>query len=496
MPSKVILKFKISVVTLSCRSLTIRTIGDIMTEVQLIEHWNKCLDIIRDNVSGTAFKTWFASTKPESFSNNVLTIFVPSSFVYEYIEEHYVDLLSKAIYRIFGQNTQLNYRVLTDRQNQITVDQESVKRPSSTPQLQHKVANTAPGSITVAPQDLDPMLKSSYSFENFIEGISNKLPRSAAESIALNPGKTIFNPLFLYGASGVGKTHLANAIGLKTKELYPEKRVLYISAHLFKVQYTDSVRKNTLNDFINFYQSIDVLIIDDIQEFVGVEKTQNTFFHIFNHLHQNGKQLIMTCDRPPVMLQGIEERLITRFKWGLTAEIERPNLELRRNILAEKVRRERIVLSPNVLEYIAENVTDSVRELEGILISLMAHSTVYGRAIDMSMAERVISKAVRIVEKELTVEDIIHSTCEYYHIKDDSIYSSSRKRDIVLARQMSMYLTHKHLPNMSLSRIGQCIGSKDHSTVLHACRTIEEQIKMDKSIESAIEDIEVKMKSR
>ena len=467
-----------------------------MNENNLNELWKRCLDIIADNVPATAFKTWFSNTKPASYAGNVLTIFVPSQFVYEYIEEHFVDLLSSAIYRIFGNTTQLNYRILTDGQNQLTVDQESVKRPSNTPQEQQKSTNQAPSSIAVPVQDLDPMLKSNYSFENFIEGLSNKLPRTAAESIALKPGKTVFNPLFLYGASGVGKTHLANAIGLKVKELYPEKRVLYVSAHLFKVQYTDSVRKNTLNDFINFYQSIDVLIIDDIQEFVGVEKTQNTFFHLFNHLHQNGKQLIMTCDRPPIMLQGIEDRLITRFKWGLTAEIERPNLELRRSILADKIRRESISLDPNVLEYIAENVTDSVRELEGILISLMAHSTIYGRDIDMGMAERVISKAVRIVEKVVTIEDIVRSTCDYFHVKEDTIFTSSRKRDIVLARQMAMFLTHKHLPNLSLAKIGQQIGSKDHSTVLHACRTIEEQLGVDKAVQLAIEDIEAKFKER
>lgn len=471
-----------------------------MTETQLTELWGKCLDIIRDNLpSETAFNTWFASTRPASYAGNVLTIYVPSQFVYEYIEEHYVNLLSAAIYRVFGNDTQLNYRVLVvaDEKEPGMIEQPATpKRTVKIQPTEQKSGNKTPGNITVPAQDLDPMLRSNYSFDNFIEGLSNKLPRAAAESIAQKPGKTVFNPLFLYGASGVGKTHLANAIGLKVKELYPEKRVLYVSAHLFKVQYTDSVRKNTLNDFINFYQSIDVLIIDDIQEFVGVTKTQNTFFHIFNHLHQNGKQLIMTCDRPPVMLQGIEERLITRFKWGLTAEIERPNLDLRRNILADKVRREGISVTPNVLEYIAENVTDSVRELEGILISLMAHSTIYGRDIDLAMAERVISKAVRVNEKEITVEDIVHSTCEYYHIKDESIYSSSRKRDIVLARQIAMYLTHKHLPNLSLARIGQQIGSKDHSTVLHACRTIEEQLEVDKAIEGAIEDIEVKIKSR
>ena len=467
-----------------------------MTETQLTELWGKCLGIIRDNVPGTAFNTWFSNTKPASYKAGVLTIFVPSQFVYEYIEAHYVDLLGAAIYRTFGEGTQLNYRVLTDRQNQLTVDQESEKKPAKPVVEQKKGDNVGPGAIAVPVQDLDPMLRSNYSFDNFIEGLSNKLPRAAAESIAQKPGKTVFNPLFLYGASGVGKTHLANAIGLKVKELYPEMRVLYVSAHLFKVQYTDSVRKNTLNDFINFYQSIDVLIIDDIQEFVGVEKTQNTFFHIFNHLHQNGKQLIMTCDRPPVMLQGIEDRLITRFKWGLTAEIERPNLELRRSILADKMRREGIVMAPSVLEYVAENVTDSVRELEGILISLHAHSALYGREIDLALAERVISKAVRVVEKEVTIEDIVRHTCEYYHVKDESIYTSSRKRDIVLARQVAMYLTHKHLPNLSLARIGQCIGSKDHSTVLHACRTIEDLIGVDKAVGLAIEGIEAKMKAR
>lgn len=467
-----------------------------MTESQLIELWSKCLDVIRDNIPEPAFKTWFADTKPASYVNKVLTIFVPSQFVYEHIEDNYVDLLGAVIYRVFGAGTQLNYRILTDRQNKLTVDQVSDKPLAKPVVEQKKSSNVTPDSVPVPVQDLDPMLRSNYSFENFIEGLSNRLPRAAAESIAMKPGKTVFNPLFLYGTSGVGKTHLANAIGLKVKELYPEKRVLYVSAHLFKVQYTDSVRKNTVNDFINFYQSIDVLIIDDIQEFVGVEKTQNTFFHIFNHLHQNGKQLIMTCDRPPVMLQGIEDRLITRFKWGLTAEIERPNLELRRSILADRVRREGIALDTNVLEYIAEHVTDSVRELEGILISLHAHSALYGREIDLALAERVISKAVRVVEKELTIEDIVHATCEYYHVKDESIYASSRKRDIVLARQMAMYLTHKHLPNLSLARIGQCIGSKDHSTVLHACRTIEDQIGVDKAVELAVEDIEAKMKSQ
>lgn len=467
-----------------------------MTEKELIGQWDKCLAIIKDNISSEAYETWFVCIKPASFSNNTLTLFVPSYYVREQLEENYLNLLGLTIRRIFGNQTMLNYRILMDIESQATIDQPSptTKHEQIAPTI--KSNNQSPKTIAVAPQDLDPMLKANYTFDNFIEGLSNKLPLAAADNIARNPGKTIFNPLFLYGASGVGKTHLANAIGLRVKELYPHLRVLYVSAHLFKIQYTDSVRKNTLNDFLYFYQTIDVLIIDDIQEFVGVEKTQNTFFHIFNHLHQNGKQLIMTCDRPPVMLQGIEERLITRFKWGLTAEIEKPNLELRRNILLTKVKQENIAISDDALEYIALNVTDSVRELEGILISLMAHATIYGRDIDLAMTERVISKAVRIVKKEINVDDVVRNTCNHYHVEEEAIFSTSRKRDIVLARQVAMYLSQKHIPNISLSKIGQHIGSKDHSTVLHACRIIKEQLAYDKSLQVAIESIEKKLTTR
>ena len=462
-----------------------------MNENNLNELWKRCLDIIADNVPATAFKTWFSNTKPASYAGNVLTIFVPSQFVYEYIEEHFVDLLSSAIYRIFGNTTQLNYRILTDGQNQLTVDQESVKRPSNTPQEQQKSTNQTPGSIAVPVQDLDPMLKSNYSFENFIEGLSNKLPRTAAESIALKPGKTVFNPLFLYGASGVGKTHLANAIGLKVKELYPEKRVLYVSAHLFKVQYTDSVRKNTLNDFINFYQSIDVLIIDDIQEFVGVEKTQNTFFHIFNHLHQNRKQLILTSDRAPIMLQGMEERMLTRFKWGLVAEMEKPDKELRKNILINKIHRDGLSIPENVINYIAENVNESVRELEGIINSLLAQSILLKREIDMDLAERIVRKTVRIIEsKPLTIEEIVDKVCEHYKLDVSVLNSKSRKREVVQVRQIAMFLVKKHT-EISTSKIGHFIGNRDHATVLHACKIVKDLVEVDKDIKAEIEEIEM-----
>ena len=454
--------------------------------------WNKCLEIIRDNVSEATFTTWFADITPLRYEGNTLTIQVKSNFVYEFLEGNYVDLLRSTLFKVMGNGTQLMYSILTDKDNNLSVE---VSTDSSNQRNggSRNSGNSAPKSMQEVVQELDSMLINRYTFDNYVEGISNRLSRSVAMSVADKPGRA-FNPLFIHGSSGVGKTHLINAIGVKIKELHPELRVLYVSAHLFQVQYTDSILQKNFNDFMRFYQSIDVLIIDDIQEFAGLQKTQNAFFHIFNHLHLNGKQLIMTSDRSPMQLKGMEERLITRFKWGLTAEIERPNIELRRNILANKVRRENIVLSPDVLEYIAANVTDSVRELEGILISLMAHSTIYGREIDLPMAERVISKAVRIEEKEVTVEDIVHNTCEHYHLKDESIYTNSRKRDIVQARQIAMYLTHKHLPNLSLARIGQQIGSRDHSTVLHACRTIEEQLAVNKVLQSAVEEIESKIK--
>ena len=309
-----------------------------MIENDHVVLWGRCLNLIRDNVPETTFKTWFEPIVPLKYEDKALTIGVPSPFFYEFLEEKFVDLLRAALYKEIGEGTQLMYCILTDKTNHITVNMEGSKRSSALPtQTVIRDGNKAPNPMQApAPQDLDPHLNPNYNFENFIKGNSNEFSRTVGETVAKNPAKT-FNPLFLYGPSGVGKTHLTNAIGTRIKELYPEKRVLYVSAHLFQVQYTDSVRTNHFNDFISFYQTIDVLIIDDIQEFAGVTKTQNTFFHIFNHLHQNGKQLILTSDRAPVMLQGMEERLLTRFKWGLVAELEKPDVELRKNILRNKI---------------------------------------------------------------------------------------------------------------------------------------------------------------
>jgi chromosomal replication initiator protein len=346
-----------------------------------------------------------------------------------------------------------------------------------------------------APQDLDPHLNPNYNFENFILGSSNEFSRTVGETVAKNPAKT-FNPLFLYGPSGVGKTHLTNAIGTRIKELYPEKRVLYLSAHLFQVQYTDAVRTNHTNDFFNFYQTIDVLIIDDIQEFAGMTKTQQTFFHIFNHLHQNGKQLILTSDRAPVMLQGMEERMLTRFKWGLVTELEKPDTELRKNILRNKIHREGLGIPENVIEYIAENVNESVRELEGIITSLLAQSILFKREIDIDLAQRIIKKSVRINEnKPVTIDTIIEKVCEHFKFEQSVLHSKSRKREVVQARQVAMYLAKKHTEN-SASKIGHLIGNRDHATVLHACKNIKDQMAVDKEFSAEIAEIEISFRQK
>ncbi len=468
-----------------------------MNEINPIVLWNRCLNFIKDNVPEKQFKIWFEPIVPLKYENQALTIGVPSPFFYEYLEEKFVDLLRTAIYKEIGEGTELMYSVLTDKANHISVNIEGSKRSSALPnQAPIHNANKAPNPLQAsAPQDLDPHLNPNYNFENFIKGDSNEFSRTVAETVAQNPART-FNPLFLYGPSGVGKTHLINAIGTRIKELYPEKRVLYVSAHLFQVQYTDSVRTNHFNDFISFYQTIDVLIIDDIQEFAGVTKTQNTFFHIFNHLHQNGKQLILTSDRAPVMLQGMEERLLTRFKWGLVAELEKPDINLRKDILRNKIRRDGLSIPESVICYIAENVNESVRELEGIVNSLLAQSILFKRDIDLELTQRIVRKAVKCAEvKAITIEDIIAKVCSHYNIEESTIHVKCRKREVVQARQMAMFLAKKHTDN-SLSKIGKMIGNKDHATVLHACKIIKDQIEVDKALKAELEEIEMTLRQR
>ena len=403
---------------------------------ELTTKWDKCLEIISDIVSKSTFETWFADIKPVKFENNTLTIQVKSNFVCEFIEGNYLDLMRSTIYKVMGQGTQLMYSILTDKENGLSVE---VSGDSASKKGTGNSGNNTPAAMQKVIQELDSMLINRYTFDNYVEGISNRLSRSVAVSVADRPGR-VFNPLFIHGASGVGKTHLVNAIGVKIKEQHPELRVLYVSAHLFQVQYTDSILQKNFNDFMRFYQSIDVLIIDDIQEFAGLQKTQNAFFHIFNHLHLNGKQLIMTSDRSPAQLQGMEERLITRFKWGMTAEIEKPDLELRKNILRNKVYKDGLNFPEEVISYIAEHVNASIRDLEGIIVSIMAHSTITNADIDINLAKRIIGDLSDYEKSDITIDDIIQNVSSYYGIETSAINTRSRKREVVLVRQVSMFL--------------------------------------------------------
>ncbi len=452
--------------------------------------WKKCLDIIKDNVPEAAYKTWFLPIEPLNYQHKALTIQVPTHFFYEYLEEKYVNLLRSCLYRVFGEGTQLMYQVVMENKTKSTVEIESTPRPQIIEnKAKREVARQSDPFQQPALAGLESQLNYKYNFDNYFSGESNKLARTAGQTIAQSPGTNAFNPLFLYGESGVGKTHLAHAIGIRIKEQFPQKRVLYITAHLFQVQYTDAVRNNTVNDFINFYQSIDVLLIDDVQEFAGKTQTQNTFFHIFNHLHQNRKQLVMTSDRPPVSLQGMVPRLLTRFKWGLTAELERPDYDLRKSILTNKIRHDGLSISKEVVDYIARNVTDNVRDLEGIIVSLMAHATIMNKEISIDLAERVLSTSVQVEKKQITIESIQNTVCKYFNIDNKLIHSKSRKREIVHARQVSMYLSKKHT-DFSLARIGEMIGKRDHATVLHACKSISGLLDIDKTFKNNLGEIE------
>lgn len=458
--------------------------------------WNDCLTVIRDIVPEAAYEAWFKPIIPLSYEDQKFTIQVPSQFFYEYLEEKYVNILKATLERVFGKGTTLKYRVMVN--GQAKKNGGSIvyhgEEPNKAPITHNTIdATKAPGPFKVASQDLDSQLNPSLNFSNFFESDSNRLVRAVSERVAAEPGKTAFNPLFIYGPSGVGKTHIGHAIGLRIRELYPEKRVLYVSSSLFRLQYTDAVRKNTTNDFLSFYQSIDVLILDDIHELIGLTKTQEIFFQIFKNLHQLGKQLILTCDRAPVDLQGMEERLISRLKWGMTAQIERPDRELRKKILQDKIERQGLTISNDVFDFIVDNVTENVRDLQGILVSLMAHSVVTNKEIDIVLAKQVISQTVRLEKKQLTIKKIQEIVCHYFNLDEALMLTQSRKREIVQARQITMFFAKKYT-QASFAHIGKVIGGKDHATVLHACKTVKDQIEINKHFRSTIDAIEVCLK--
>ena len=452
--------------------------------------WDNALALIRENVSQQQYDTWFRPIVFESFDDakKTLLVQVPSPFVYEYLEENYVDLLIKVLHRTFCEGIRLNYRVVTDKEHKLSQDIES--DPADIEQKPRTRANQSPTPLDAAqPQQIDSQLNPHLSFANYIEGASNKLPRSVGQSIAEHPNTTQFNPMFIYGPSGCGKTHLVNAIGLRTKQLYPQKRVLYISARLFQVQYTNAVLQNSTNDFIRFYQTIDMLIVDDIQEWISAPKTQDTFFHIFDHLFRNGKRIILASDRPPVDLKGMPERLLTRFSCGLIAEIEKPNTQLCVDILENKIRRDGLHIPRDVIEFISQTANGSVRDLQGVINSLMAYSIVYNSNIDMRLAERVIKRAVKIDDKPLTVDEIIETVCNHFNVSPSAVGGKSRKRDFVVARQVSMYLAQKYT-KMPASRIGKLVGNRDHSTVIHSCTQVENRLKVDKEFLAEIQSLE------
>lgn len=472
-----------------------------------VEVWDNCLRVIKDNIHYQSFKTWFEPISPLKLENNVLTIQVPSQFFYEWLEEHYISLLKKTISKELGAEGRLEYSIIMD--NSVNSKSPySIKVPTSNKKDTKNPAVSMPidlnkGKSRDIPNpfiipglkklNVQSQLVDSYSFENFVEGDCNRLARSAGYAVAENPGRTAFNPLYLYSNVGLGKTHLAHAIGLQVKSNFPNQTVLYVSAEQFIAQYIDSVRNNNQNDFVHFYQMIDVLIVDDIQFLAGKEKTQDVFFHVFNYLHQKSKQIIITSDKPPVEMKGMEPRLLSRFKWGLAADLQIPDLETRIAILQKRLYNDGIEMPYEVIEYLAYSITTNIRELEGALISIMAQSSLNKKAITLDLARQMIDKFVKNTSREISIDYIQKVVCDYFNLPLDVINSKTRKREIVQARQLAMYFSKKHTKS-SLATIGMHCGNKDHATVLHACRTVNNLVETDKQFRTYVDELDKKIK--
>ena len=465
--------------------------------------WENCLDFIKDNIQDQAFKTWFEPIKSVELTDNALYIQVPSKFFYEWLEEHYVKLLKVALTKELGPTAKLLYKIKMENTygNNVPYTEQlpSSQRSSVKPQevdfpIVNKNAELRNPFVIPGIRNLkiESQLNPNYSFDNFLEGDSNRLARSAGMAVANKPGGTSFNPLLIFGGVGLGKTHLAHAIGVEIKDKYPEKTVLYISAEIFTQQYIDSVKKNTRNDFIHFYQLIDVLIIDDVQFLSGKSGTQDVFFHIFNHLHQNGKQVILTSDKAPIDMQDIEQRLLSRFKWGLSAELHQPDYETRISILKNILYRDGVEMSDDIIEYVAKNIKSNVRELEGAIISLIAQSSFNKREITVELAKQIVEKFVKNVKREISIDYIQKVVSDYFQLDLEILQSKTRKRHVVQARQLAMFFAKKYTKN-SLANIGSQIGDRDHATVLHACKTVDNLVSTDKQFKKFMEDINKKL---
>ena len=461
--------------------------------------WNECLSFIKDNIQPQAFKTWFEPIKPVKLADNLLSVQVPSKFFYEWLEEHYVKLLKVALTKSLGEGAKLVYIIRMENTygnrepftEKIPSSNRSYHAPqeidvpikSKNPELKNPFV--IPGIRNIK---IESQLNPNYSFDNFLEGDSNRLARSAGMAVANKPGGTSFNPLLIFGGVGLGKTHLAHAIGVEIKDKYPERTVLYISAEKFTQQYIESVKKNTRNDFIHFYQLIDVLIIDDVQFLSGKSGTQDVFFHIFNHLHQNGKQVILTSDKAPVDMQDIEQRLLSRFKWGLSAELQTPDFETRVSILKNKLYKDGVEMSEDIIDYVAKNIKTNVRELEGAIISLIAQSSFNKKEVNIDLAQQIVEKFVKNTKREVSIDYIQKVVSDYFEMDVTTLQSKTRKRHIVQARQLAMFFAKK-FTKASLASIGTQIGKRDHATVLHACKTVDNLAETDKQFKKYIEDL-------
>jgi len=461
--------------------------------------WNNCLAFIQDNIQPQAFKTWFEPIKPVKLSDNALSIQVPSKFFYEWLEEHYVKLLKVALTKELGENAKLVYvikmentygnrepfteQIPSSNRGSVNPQEMDVPIKSKNPELKNPFV--IPGIRNIK---IESQLNPNYNFDNFLEGDSNRLARSAGLAVANKPGGTSFNPLLIFGGVGLGKTHLAHAIGVEIKDKYPERTVLYISAEKFTQQYIESVKKNTRNDFIHFYQLIDVLIIDDVQFLSGKSGTQDVFFHIFNHLHQNGKQVILTSDKAPVDMQDIEQRLLSRFKWGLSAELQNPDYETRISILRNKLYRDGVEMPDDIVEYVAKHIKTNIRELEGAIISLIAQSSFNKKEVTLELVQQVVEKFVKNTKREVSIDYIQKVVSDYFEMDVATLQSKTRKRHIVQARQLAMFFAKK-FTKASLASIGSQIGKRDHATVLHACKTVDNLAETDKQFRKYIEDL-------
>jgi chromosomal replication initiator protein len=457
--------------------------------------WENCLRLIKDKVPSQSYKTWFEPINPILLEKDSLTIQVPNQFFYEWLEEHYVTLLKSAIRSQLGANAKLQYQILLEKNGKKSMSIGATNKDQATNYKQvrgEEIKNpfVIPGIKKIK---IDSQLDPRYTFSNYIEGDCNRLARSAGEAIAKKPGTTSFNPLIIFGDTGLGKTHLAQAIGNAIKEKHPNKSVLYVSSDKFTNQIIDSIRSNTINDFVNFYQLLDVLIVDDIQFLQNKQKTQEIFFHIFNQLHQNKKQLILTSDKPPKDLSGMQERLISRFKWGLSADLQKPDLETRMAILMHKIEEEGIEVSNEVIEFISYNINNNIRELEGVLNGLIAQSSLNQREIDMDLARSVIKNFISEVNKEITVDAIQKMVAEHFKISVEKIQGKTRKREIVIARQLSMFLA-KNMTDTSLKTIGENFGGRDHSTVIYSCNTVSELMDTDSNFRETVDELEKKIK--